>query len=346
MMGVLHAPDRLPMRLPTLLLIATGGTIAGHSDDPARTGHYAAGVLGAQALLQAVPGLSDLAQVICEQPYSIGSEHLRSAHWMRLARRVRQAQTDESITGIVITHGTDTLEETALVLDLLCPRQRPVVLTGAMRPGGALSGDGPMNLLCAVHTALDPRAQGAGTLVVMNERVLPPNRVWKTHTSRIDAFAAREAAALAHLQDAKARWQADASLLARGRPSLVDAIPHLPDGLPRVDLVSVHVDMEAGLIDWLVAQGSRAMVIAGTGHGTLADPVQQAIGRAVRGGCLVVRASRVPEGGVWPGCGQDDHALGTLAAGLCTPHKARTAVSLGLAAGWEAQRIQALLLAL
>lgn len=334
------------MSLPSLLLIATGGTIAGHSDDPTRTGRYAANALSAEALLQAVPGLSDLAQVVCEQPYSIGSEHLRSTHWMTLARRVRQAQATDRVTGIVITHGTDTLEETALVLDLLCPRHTPIVLTGAMRPAGTLSADGPMNLLCAAQTALDPRAQGSGTLVVMNERVLPPNRAWKTHTSRIDAFDAREASALAHLQDGQARWQTDPAALARGRPSLVDDLPDLPDALPRVDLVSAHVDMRVELIDWLVSQGSRALVIAGTGHGTLADPVAQAVRRAVRAGCLVVRASRVPQGGVWPGCGLDDPSLGTLAAGLCTPHKARAVVSLALAAGWDAARIQTLLLAL
>jgi L-asparaginase len=338
-------PSAQPKR-PALLLLATGGTIAGFSTDPQRTGRYEPGALTAQALVQAVPALTTLARVICEQPYAIGSEHLRSSHWMQLVRRVRQAHEDDQITGIVITHGTDTLEESALVLDLLCPRRLPVVLTGAMRPAGALSADGPMNLLCAARTAIDPRARGAGTLVVMNDRVLAPDRVWKTHTSRVDAFAARETGVLASIQDGQAHWHGDPIARAHERPSLFEALPHLPETLPRVDLVSAHVDMDAALIDWLVSQGSRALVVAGIGHGTFANALQQALVRAVNAGCLVVRASRVPEGGVWPGCGQDDASMGTLAAGPCTPHKARTAVSLALAAGWGAERIQALLLAL
>ena len=334
------------MPKPTLLLIATGGTIAGHTAEAARAGLYQPGVQSAQALVEAVPELSVLARIMSEQPYSIGSEHLRSAHWMLLARRVRQAQQDPQLHGIVITHGTDTLEETALVLDLLCPRALPVVLTGAMRPAGALSADGPLNLLGAVRTALDPGAQGAGVMVVMNDQVLPPDRVWKTHSSRIDAFGARNSAPLADLQDTTPRWHGQAALRARGRPSLVDALTVLPDTLPDVALISTHVDMDPTLIDWLLGRGLRAMVIAGTGHGTLAEPVRQAIGRAVRAGCIVVRASRVAQGPVWRDCGEDDQALGTIAAGQCTPHKARTAVSLALAAGWDAARIQSLLLAL
>jgi len=331
---------------PRLLLIATGGTIASEAADAASTGLYKPASLSAQALLAAVPALHELADLEIEQPYAIGSEHLTSRHWMQLAARVREAQQRRDLTGIVITHGTDTLDETALVLDLLCERRLPVVITGAMRPATALSADGPMNLLAAVHTALDAGARQAGVMIVMNDRVLAPDRAWKTHTSRVDAFDSRDAQSLADLHDARPCWQGDAASRARSRPSLARALASLPDTLPRVDLLATHVDLDPGLIDWLVAQGTRGLVMAGTGHGTLADPVQQAIRRAVQAGCVVVRASRVPQGPVRPGAGLDDSALGTLAAGYCTPHKARTVLSLALAAGYEPDEIQSLLLAL
>lgn len=329
-----------------LLLIATGGTIASEADDPSHTGLYRAASVGAETLLAAVPALREQADVEFEQPYAIGSEHLTSQHWMQLVARVRAAQQRSDLTGIVITHGTDTLDETALVLDLLCERRLPVVLTGAMRPASALSADGPMNLLAAAHTALDPGAQQAGVMIVMNDRVLPPDRAWKTHTSRVDAFDTREAQALADLHDAHPHWHGPAALRAQARPSLALAFARLPEALPRVDLVATHVDLDPQLIDWLLARGVRGLVMAGTGHGTLAEPVQRAIRRAITAGCIVVRASRVPNGPVRPLAGLDDAELGTLAAGNCTPHKARTVLCLALAAGLEPAAIQDLLLSL
>jgi L-asparaginase len=334
------------MTRPRLLLIATGGTIASQAADEASTGLYRPASVSAQALLAAVPALSELAEIEVEQPFAIGSEHLTSRHWMQLASRVRTAQDRSDLTGIVVTHGTDTLEETALVLDLLCERRLPVVMTGAMRPASALSADGPMNLLAAIHTALDAGARQAGVMIVMNDRVLAPDRARKSHTSRVDAFDSREAQALADLHDARPQWHGPASSRAQARPSLAQALARLPEALPRVDLLATHVDLDPRLIDWLLAQGTRGLVLAGTGHGTFAEPVQQAVRKAVQAGCIVVRASRVPEGPVRLRAGLDDADLGTLAAGYCTPHKARTILSLALAAGACANEIQRLLLAL
>ncbi|MFZ9407294.1 MAG: asparaginase [Burkholderiaceae bacterium] len=334
------------MSLPRLLLIATGGTIASEASDATHTGRYDAATLGAEALLRALPSLEGLADITVEQPFALGSEHLGSRHWMLLCERVRQAQQDHGLRGIVITHGTDTLEESALVLDLLCERRLPVVITGAMRPASALSADGPMNLQAAVNTALSEGAQGAGVMVLMNDQILAPDRAWKTHSTRVDAFSARDSSPLADLQDAHPRWHGSAAERARSRPSLVDALPVLPAMLPRVDLVAAHVDMDPTLIQWLMTQGARGLVLAGTGHGTLAAPVQAAICEATRSGCRVVRATRVPHGPVWPNAGLDDAHLGSLAAGHCTPHKARTVLSLALAAGLQAESIQALLLRL
>ncbi|MEI7446753.1 MAG: asparaginase domain-containing protein, partial [Burkholderiales bacterium] len=159
------------MDLPRLLLIATGGTIAGAAPSADRTQGYVPGALPVSALVDAVPALRELARVEAEQPFSIGSQHMTAAHHLALVARVRAAQADPDLAGIVITHGTDTMEETALLLDLCCPRRLPVVLTGAMRPATAIGADGPMNLYAAAVTAVDAASRGAGAVVLMNDQV-------------------------------------------------------------------------------------------------------------------------------------------------------------------------------
>lgn len=150
---------------PRLLLLATGGTIAGQGSSAARTQAYVPAALAVSDLIASVPGLDELAHIQAEQPYSIGSQHLQSSHWLTLSARVGQALRDPAIDGVVITHGTDTLEETALFLDLTCPRTKPITLTGAMRPATALGADGPMNLYAAAAVAADPGAAGGGVML-------------------------------------------------------------------------------------------------------------------------------------------------------------------------------------
>jgi L-asparaginase len=330
------------MHRPRLLLIATGGTIAGAASSADRTHGYVPGALPVQALLDAVPQLGALADVRGEQPYSIGSQHLTSAHWLALVERVRAAAVDSSVDGIVITHGTDTMEETALVLDLACPRGTPVVLTGAMRPATALGADGPMNLYAAAATALDPAARGAGALVLMNDQVFGPDRAAKVHTSRTDAFVARDGAPLASIVDGRPRWHVPPAQAAARRPSLADALDPLPAALPRVDVVAQHVDADPALPAWLVSRGAQGLVVAGTGHGTMSEPMREALAKLAAAGTVVVRASRVAQGPVVRGAGVDDDASGFVAAGWLSPHKARTALSLAIAAGLDRDAIRTL----
>jgi len=329
------------MARPRVLLIATGGTIAGMATAGARTLGYAAAALPVAALLETVPGLADLAELSAEQPYAIGSQHLESGHWLRLAARVHQAADDPGIDGIVITHGTDTLEETALWLDLACPRDTPVVLTGAMRPASALSADGPMNLHAAVTVAADPASRGAGTVVAFNDQVFGPDRVAKFHTARVDAFAARDAAPLGLVLDGRCRWRVPPAEAAGRRPTLAARLRPLPSALPRVDLVAQQVDADPDLVGWLRLRGARGLVVAGTGHGSLSRPMQEALARAAAEGCRIVRASRLPGGPVVRGAGVDDDALGFVAAGFVSPHKARLVTSAAIAAGLGPEALQA-----
>jgi L-asparaginase len=331
------------MDRPRLLLIATGGTIAGAAASADRTQGYVPGALPASALLDAVPALRGLAEVSTEQPYSIGSQHLSSAHWLALIARVRAAAADGAFAGAVITHGTDTLEETALLLDLACDRGMPVVLTGAMRPATALGADGPMNLFAAAATAIDPAARGAGAVVLMNDQVHAPDRAAKAHTSRTDAFVARDGAPLAEIVDGRPRWRVPPAEAAARRPSLAAALGRLPDALPRVDVIAQHVDADPAIVDWMVSRGARGLVLAGTGHGTMPDPMRDALSRAAAAGVLVVRASRLPAGPVNRGAGVDDDRWGFVPAGWLSAHKARLVVALALAAGLDRDGLRALI---
>lgn len=330
------------MSRPRLLLIATGGTIAGAAPDAGRTQGYVPGALPVGALVDAVPALRELAEIRAEQPFSIGSQHMTGAHWLTLLARLRDAAADPSIDGVVITHGTDTMEETALVIDLACPRDVPVVLTGAMRPATALGADGPMNLYAAAVTALDRGARSGGAMILMNDQVHGPDRAAKVHTSRVDAFVARDGAPLAEIVDGRPAWRTPAAAAAARRPSLAAALARLPAALPRVDLIAQHVDADPEIVGWHVSRGARGLVVAATGHGTLSTPMCEALAAAARSGVLVVRASRVATGPVNRGAGVDDAEHGFVAAGWLSPHKARTAASLALAAGLSAADVQAL----
>jgi L-asparaginase/Glu-tRNA(Gln) amidotransferase subunit D len=166
---------------PHVLVIATGGTIASASSGPALTG---------EALVTALPALDKVATLTVEDLAAGGSSGLKRADWARLVRRIRAAfAADPALAGIVVTHGTDTMEETAFLLDLVIADQRPVILTGSMRSSNAVSADGPANLLEAVRVAADPRAHGRGVLVALDNQILSASDAAKLSTSRTSAFA-------------------------------------------------------------------------------------------------------------------------------------------------------------
>lgn len=331
------------MKLPRLLVIGTGGTIAGTAPRADQAQRYTPGVLGVDQLLAAVPALGELAQIETASPYAIGSQHLTHAHLDQLIARVRAAQADPGVRGVVITHGTDTLEETALALDLACPRRVPVVLTGAMRPANALGAEGPVNLHAAAVTALDPAAQGAGVMVAFNDQIFDPVRVTKAHTSRTDAFVARHGAPLAEILNGRPRWQTDPVAQAARRPSLAHALAGASSPWPQVALMATAIDADPGMVDFLVSRGARALVVAGTGHGTLADPMRDALAAVAAQGVVVVRASRVAQGPVLRDSGVEDSRYGFVAAGMLSPHKARMVIACGLAAGLDREALQALI---
>lgn len=297
-------------------LIATGGTIAGTAPDPADTRNYTAGVLTAEQLIASVPPLTDLAEISVEQLYNLDSKDMTPDHWLGLARATQAALARDDVDGVVITHGTDTMEESAFFLDLVLPPGKPVVFTGAMRPATALSADGPMNLYGAVLLAASSEAHGLGVVAVLHNCIHAARDLRKAHSHALEAFSSGEAGILGRLPPLR--------LIRRLEPH-----PPFDLGtcavLPRVDMLLVGAGSSPDLATAAVAAGAQGLVLALPGNGSLpaawGDPVE-----TIRNsGVPVIRASHA-DGGV--ASDPNPHIL------PCSPHppaKARIALMLALA---------------
>lgn len=318
--------------LPCVRLLATGGTIAGAHT----TGRgYRAAALSIDALVAAVPQLATLARIDVEQVAKLGSQDMTEAVWRKLAARVQAAVDDPALTGVVITHGTDTMEETAYFLNLVVRTDKSVVLVGAMRPATAMSADGPMNLFNAIAVATAPAARSRGVLVVANDEIHFAREVAKTNTTQLGTFASgqRGLAGLVnsgrpHFYAAHVRRHTAASEFSewQQRPARGLGIPPLP----RVDLIFAHAGMDRALIDAAVAAGARGLVIAGVGDGNLGATALAACAAAAKKGVAIVRASRTGGGVVERNIEIDDDRLGFIAADELNPQKARVLLMLGL----------------
>jgi L-asparaginase len=315
--------------LPCVRLLATGGTIAGAHT----TGRgYRAAALSIDALVAAVPQLATLARIDVEQVAKLGSQDMTEAVWRKLAARVQRAVDDPALTGVVITHGTDTMEETAYFLNLVVRSDKPVVLVGAMRPATAMSADGPMNLFNAIAVATAPAARGRGVLVVANDEIHFAREVAKTNTTQLGTFASgqRGLAGLVnsgrpHFYAPPVRRHTAASEFA---PLIAASVSERT--LPRVDLIFAHAGMDRALIDAAVAAGARGLVIAGVGDGNLGATALAACAAAAKKGVVIVRASRTGGGVVERNIEIDDDRLGFIAADELNPQKARVLLMLGL----------------
>ena len=174
-------------RKPNIVILATGGTIAGAAATGTQAG-YTSGAVSIDAMLKAVPGATDLANVKGEQIANVGSQDMSFEVMLKVAKRINELLPSPDVDGIVITHGTDTLEETAFFLNLVVKSDEPVVLVGSMRPSTAVSADGPLNLYNAIGVAVDPAAKGRGVLVVMNDWIHAAHSLTKTSTTAVQTF--------------------------------------------------------------------------------------------------------------------------------------------------------------
>jgi L-asparaginase len=315
-------------RRPRIAILATGGTIAGVSHTGANVA-YTSGSIGAAQLLQSVPELGARVEIVVEQVANVGSQAMTHAIWWDLLQRVDAFSADATIDAIIITHGTDTLEETAYFLSLTARRDKPVILVGAMLPASAPDADGPRNLYAAAITAcaLCGRNPGYGPVVVMNGNIFLARDVQKIASDGACAFGAPNAAPIGSIDHDYVRFMPLATHAAKTTPAYPLATP--PVDWPEVDIVYAHANMGGEAIDFL-ARRAKGFVLAGVGNGNATDAALDALKRAVAAGVSVVRATRTGSGRVDRNIELDDDALGFVAAGDLNPQKARILLMLAL----------------
>jgi L-asparaginase len=311
---------------PKVVILATGGTIAGAAATQTQAG-YTSGQVGVEALLAAVPQLKDLADVSGEQVANVGSQDMSDAIWLALAKRVNEIQASEEVDGIVITHGTDTIEETGYFLNLVVKGDKPVVMTAAMRPSTALSADGPLNIFNAVAVAADPKAQGRGVLIVANDDIHGARSIIKTSPTDVQTFQSPERGLIGTSLYGVNRWFRDPY---RVHTSDSEFSLKGVKSLPRVDVIYITADVSPDLIDAAVKGGAKGLVTAGVGNGNMTSPALEAVQRAVKKSVVVVRSTRVPTGSVGRNVEVDDDSVGTVASGELNPAKARVLLKLVL----------------
>ncbi|MBB4844099.1 L-asparaginase [Paucibacter oligotrophus] len=306
-----------------VVILGTGGTIAGTAADPGDNVGYQAAQLGVAQLVAAVPALAAVA-LECEQVAQLDSKDMDFATWKLLAQRVAAQLAREDVAGLVITHGTDTLEETAYFLQRVLAPKKPVVLTAAMRPATALQTDGPQNLLDAVAVAQD--AQATGVLLVFAGVIHAAEQVRKAHSYRVDAFVSSDGARLGLVEEGLLRWVAG---LGPARPGLgLEILAQAVEDWPRVEILFNHVAADGRLVRALLAQagGDRpaGLVVAGTGNGSLSQKLEAALREAQAQGVRVLRSTRCDAGPVTA----SGEALPS--AGALSPVKARVELILQL----------------
>ena len=312
------------MSAPRLLVLATGGTIAGAADSATRH-DYRPGQIGIDEFLDRVEGLGIDARLTGKQIANIGSEDMEPAIWAKLHTEASAAIANPDCDGIIITHGTDTVEETAFLLDLTLPATKPVVLVGAMRAATAVGYDGLRNFANAMRVASDPDGSGRGVLVVMGDRVFAARDIRKARTGGTEAFIGFPRTSVGLVTPSALEWFG--APWRSGEAARFD----YPQRWPDVPILFVHAGITPDTVDRLVVAGTRGVVVAGVGEGNMPDPVRQSLVALASGGIPVVRASRVDEGLV--DREPEDDANRFIAARALNPQKARILLQLLIASG-------------
>lgn len=315
--------------LPRVRVIATGGTIAGRA-----TG----GQLTGAQIVDAVPQLAEVATIEVEEFSRIGSSAMTPDHWLRLARRINELfAADTELAGVVVTHGTDTMEETGYFLHLTVDDLRPVVMVGSMRNASAVSADGPANLLSAVRVATHPAATGAGVVVVLNDEIHSVRNVRKRDSNRVHTFGS-EWGPLGIVDSDEIVFRHEVTT--RHTTSSATRLTTEVTELPQVPIVADFTGNDGSVLDDWVEAGVPGVVVQAFGGGRASPGMRRAVADAAEAGVRVVLASRVPEGRVLSGGGSPSR--GVITAGDLSPHKVRVLLMLALLeerTGAELQRL-------
>lgn len=317
-------------RLPHVLIVATGGTIASRAGSPENLSGYSVADTG-EDLVAAVPAISDVARVTVEQYSNVPSTALAPADWVRIAQLINGALEPQEegpfgdVDGVVVTHGTDALEETAFFLNLTVRSEKPVVVVGAMRPASAISADGPLNLLNAIRVAAHPSSRDRGAMVVLNQEINAARDATKANTRMVQTFAARGLGVLGVVDgDRPVYYRGTERRHTHG--SEFDVLVLEPENLPRVDISYTYAGSDGTDVDAFVANGARGIVVATAGAGATTRGQSAALRRAVEAGVIVARSSRTGSGRVGSGRSRG----GSVSADDLNPQKARILLMLAL----------------
>lgn len=325
---------------PTIYILATGGTIAGSGSGALDTS-YTSGTVTVDKLIAAVPEINKIATIKGEQISNIGSQEMNNEVWFKLANRVNELLTSGKADGIVITHGTDTMEETAYFLNLVVKSDKPIVMVGAMRNSGSLSADGPLNIYNAVNVAMCKKAVGKGVMVVMNDEIHAAREVTKTNTTAVDTFKSPNSGKIGTVFYGNVKFYMNP--VRKHTVNSAFDITKIKE-LPRVDIIYSHSNDNPDFVNLAVKNGAKGIINAGMGNGNPFPSALEALGEAVKGGVVVVRDSRVGSGETTLNGEVDDNKYGFLASDNLNAQKARVLLMLALTQTTDKAKIQELFL--
>jgi L-asparaginase len=328
----------IAQKLPRVIILATGGTIAGKGASPDRAA-YESGKILIQDLLVAIPSINKLVDIKGEQIANVASSNMTIEIWMKLAKRINEIFTTNEADGVVITHGTDTQEETAYFLSLTIQSNKPVVLTGSMRPSTAISSDGPKNLYDAILVAAAPQSIGKGVIQSFNEMIYDAKNVTKTNTSNVNAFSSPNAGPIGKVYDGQVKYYSEPINTNNKKPFFdISKIAQLP----KVEIVYMYVDASTILLNTLINERVDGIIIAGAGGGSYSKAFQVAAENSKQMGVAIVRSSRVVSGNITIAITEEfnDVKMNTVAAFDHNPQKARILLMLALTKTKDREKLQ------
>lgn len=325
--------------MKNIVVLATGGTIAGVSTSSTDTTGYRSAILTVDDIISQISPLKTIANITSEQFVQLDSADMTHEVWLELARRISSLLEREDVDGVVVTHGTDTLEETAYFLNLVVNSEKPVVLVGAMRPSTSLSCDGPMNLYNAVILASSPQSWGKGVLVTLNDTIHCSREVTKTNTALQDTFKAPDVGNFGYVVDGTPYFY---RMPIRKHTYMTSFPIEKIKELPQVDIIYGHVNDRGTLACAAAEAGAKGLVYAGLGNGNMSKHMKDVLGEIQKQGVVVVRSTRVGSGVVTRNGAVDDDQYRFIAADNLNPQKARILLMLALTQTASLEEIQAI----
>ena len=309
---------------PTIYILTTGGTIGGISDSPLNA-NYTSASFDINKTIQNMPELNDIALLKSEEVASVGSQAMNNEIMINLADKVNKLLVKNDVNGVVITHGTDTMEESAYFLNLVVKSKKPIVFTGAMRTQNSKSSDAELNLFNAINVAANPQSREKGAIVVINDEIHAAREVSKTNTTALNSFSSPNSGKIGTVHYGKVNFY-----LSPIRKHTTDSIFNIKDikELPKVDILYSHSDDNAEFVKSAVSNGAKGIIVAGMGNGNLYPSVEKELDNASKNGIIIVRSSRTGSGNT--SVGGEVKNENFITSDNLNPQKARILLMLAL----------------